>query len=78
MNGTEPYAVSRSEREAECLGGGYAYVGHGEDVILLAFTQDVGWWRNSVGLLPDDARRLAAALIQQADAVSSDRPDGAV
>lgn len=63
--------------DALCIGGGNAYVGHGDDVVLLAFTRDVGWWRNSVGLTPDSARRLASILTQQADAaeeVSDDRP----
>lgn len=71
------HEVGRSDRRADCIGGGHAYVAHGEDVVVLAFTQDVGWWRNSVGLLPDAARRLAAALVQQADAADDARPGGA-
>jgi hypothetical protein len=60
-------------RDAECIGGGQAYVGHGEDIILLAFTEEVCWWRNSVALSPDQARRLATRLTQQADA--TDKPE---
>ena len=55
------------------FGGGRAYVGHGEDIVLLAFTQEVGWWRNSVAFTPDQARRLAGILIAQADATTTGR-----
>ena len=54
--------------EVECIGGGKCYVGHGRDVVLIATTQDVKFWRNSFGLTPGDARHLAAMLLQQADA----------
>lgn len=56
---------------AECIGGGTAYVGHGSDCVLLAFTPEVGWWRNSVGLTPAEARQLAATLVEQADAAEA-------
>jgi hypothetical protein len=61
-----------SDLQAECFGGGRAYVGHGEDIVLLAFTQEVGWWRNSVALSPEQARRLAAILTAQADATEEE------
>jgi hypothetical protein len=54
--------------EAACFGGGRAYVGRGEDIVLLAFTQDVGWWRNAVVFTPEQARRVAANLVKMADA----------
>lgn len=50
-----------------CIGGGHAYAAHGVDVVLLAFTPEVGWWRNSVGFTPDEARAVAADLLLQAD-----------
>lgn len=53
--------------EASCIGGGHAYVAAGSDLVLLAFTEEVGWWKNAVGFTPDDARRLAAILVRQAD-----------
>lgn len=53
--------------EIECIGGGHTYVGHGAELVLIAFTAEVGWWRNSVGLTPDAARRLATELTTQAD-----------
>lgn len=62
--------------DAECIGGGRAYVGHGTDCVLLAFTEDVGWWRNSVGFSVAAARTLAAVLTQQADAAEACDPDG--
>lgn len=52
---------------AECVHGGHAYAMHGEDCVGIAFTEDVGWWRNSTWFTPDQARRLAALLIEQAD-----------
>lgn len=54
--------------DVECIGGGKCYVGHGVDVVLIATTEDVKFWRNSFWLTPDAARNLAAILIQQADA----------
>lgn len=55
---------------AEAIGGGYAYVGHGDDCVMLAF-HEVGWWRNSTWFKPADARALAAALVAQADAAEA-------
>ncbi len=37
-----------SDTRADCIGGGYAYVGHGEDCVMVAFSPEVGWWRNSI------------------------------
>lgn len=54
--------------EVECIGGGKCYVGHGIDLVLIATTQDVKFWPNSFCLTPGEARRLAAILLQQADA----------
>lgn len=50
-----------------CVPEGEVYVGHGVDVVMVAFTRDVKWWRNSAWLRPADARALAAALLRQAD-----------
>ena len=55
---------------AEAIGGGYVYVGHGDDCVMLAF-HEVGWWRNSTWFKPADARALAAALVAQADAAEA-------
>lgn len=52
---------------ADCIGGGYAYVGHGDDCVMIAFTEDVGWWRNSTWFTPTEARHLANRLLQQAE-----------
>jgi hypothetical protein len=60
--------MSAADLEATAIGGGYAYVGHGIDLVLVGFTAEVGWWRNSVGFTPDQARRLATILTEQADA----------
>jgi hypothetical protein len=60
--------VSAADLEADAIGGGRAYVGHGIDVVLVGFTAEVGWWRNSVGFSPEQARRLATILNEQADA----------
>jgi hypothetical protein len=49
------------------IGGGYVYVGHGERCVMLA-EYEVPKWRNSLWMAPDEARRLAQALMQQADA----------
>lgn len=57
--------------KVECIGGGESYVGHGADCVLLCFTQEVGWWRNSVGLSPSAARDLAARLVDQAEAAEA-------
>lgn len=46
---------------------GYLYVGHGDRCILIG-EMDVPKWRNATGLTSEAARRLAAILIQQADA----------
>lgn len=51
---------------ADCIGGGQAQVAHGSDCVLISFGNEVGWWRNSVGFTPDQARRLAAVLVRQA------------
>lgn len=56
-----------SIREAECIGGGTAHAGHGDNCVLIAFSSDVGWWRNSVWLTPDAVRLLASELLTQAD-----------
>lgn len=59
-----------------CFNGGEAYVGHGVDLVMVAFTRDVKWWRNSTWLRPIDARKLAAALLCQADsAEAAERSD---
>lgn len=62
--------------EVECIGGGKCYVGHGLDVVLIATTEDVKFWRNSFWLTPGEARRLAAILLQQADATDLASGDG--
>lgn len=49
------------------VGGGEVRVAHGDALVLTHLTEDVGFWRNSIGLDPDAARRLAALLIEQAD-----------
>lgn len=64
--------------QAECIGGGYAYAAHGDDVVLLALTEDVRWWRNSVGFHPEQARRLAADLLTQAERAESLRASEAL
>jgi hypothetical protein len=46
---------------------GYLYVGHGDRCILIG-EMDVPKWRNATGLTSEAARRLAAILVQQADA----------
>lgn len=56
-----------ADLDADCIGGGNAYVGHGSDCVMIAFTAEVGWWRNSAWFTPEQARRLAAALVRQAD-----------
>ena len=54
----------------EVIGGtypeAYLYVGSGDNVVLLC-DRDTPRWRNGVGLTPDNARKLAAALVRMAD-----------
>ena len=57
--------MSADKTRADCIGGGYAYVGHGEDCVMIAFSEDVGWWRNSAWFTPDEALRLAHWLLEQ-------------
>lgn len=52
---------------ANCVNGGHAYVGHGINCVMVAFTADVKWWKNSAWLHPDEARALGNALLRQAD-----------
>lgn len=44
----------------------YLYVGSGERFVMLC-DLNVPKWRNGVGLTPDNARKLAAALTAMAD-----------
>lgn len=64
--------------QADCISGGYAYVGHGIRCVMVAFTPEVKWWRNSTWLEPEQARALANALLRQADAAeaASDTDEG--
>lgn len=56
--------------DIEVLGGTYPdeylYVGSGDHCVLLA-EHNVPKWRNAVGLSPENARKLAAALNRMAD-----------
>ena len=56
--------------DVEVLGGtypeSYLYVGSGVRCVLLC-DKDAPKWRNAVGLTPDNARKLAAALVRMAD-----------
>lgn len=54
-------------------GIGYFYVGSGDRCVLLA-EMNVPKWRNSVGLTPENARKLAAALTKMADQSESEPP----
>jgi hypothetical protein len=56
-----------TDTRADCIGGGFAYVGHGEDCVMVAFTEEVGWWRNSVWFTPEEGRRLAERLLVQVE-----------
>lgn len=62
--------------EIEVIGGtypdAYLYVGSGDHCVLLA-DHGAPKWRNAVGLTPENARKLAAALSRMAD--QSERPD---
>ena len=61
--------------DVEVIGGtypeAYLYVGSGDDCVLLC-DRNAPKWRNAVGLTPDNARKLAAALVRMAD--QSERP----
>ena len=59
--------ATTSPTQADCIGGGYAYVGHGEDCVMVAFSPEVGWWRNSVWFTPAEGRRLAERLLEQVE-----------
>lgn len=62
--------------DVEVIGGeypdAYLYVGSGDHCVLLC-DKDAPKWKNSVGLTPDNARKLAAALVRMAD--QSERPE---
>lgn len=51
---------------------GYLYVAHGDRCVLLC-EMHVPKWRNATGLTSEAARRLAAILVQQADAADEPR-----
>lgn len=51
----------------------YFYVASGDHLVLICEHGDLPRWRNSVGLTPDNARRLAADLIRMADQSEEDR-----
>jgi hypothetical protein len=64
-----------SEREprtldVEVIGGdyleSYLYVGSGDHCVLLC-DHSTPKWKNAIGLTPDNARKLAAALVAMAD-----------
>ena len=56
--------------DVEVIGGtypeSYLYVGSGDHCVLLC-DLNAPKWRNAVGLTPDNARKLAAALMAMAD-----------
>lgn len=63
----------------EVIGGAYPeaylYVGSGDHCVLLC-DKDTPKWRNSVGLTPGNARKLAAALVRMAEQSESVSPPG--
>lgn len=56
--------------DIEVIGGVYPdehlYVGSGDQCVLLC-DRNTPKWKNAVGLTPESARKLAAALVRMAD-----------
>lgn len=74
---TDPRTTATQDsNRADCIGGGYAYVGHGSDCVMVAFTEEVGWWRNSVWFTPDEAEHLAHRLLRQVACAREPEHDG--
>ena len=62
--------MTTRDLEIEVIGGdhpeAYLYVGSGDNIVLLC-DHNTPKWKNAVGMTPDNARKLAAALIRMAD-----------